>query len=283
MEKFMPENEKYPLVSVVMAVYNNVDEKVLESAITSVMQQDYENLELLICDDGSSNNTLQQINRIKKQYTKIRVFHYEQNHGAAYVRNLCIKKAKGQYIAIMDADDISVKNRFTKQVTYLQQHRDIGFVGSRAQFFEKRIGDDDEIYRYCQKPEGKDFLLNLPFVHASCMFRREVLGMVKGYSVRNNRIRVEDYDMLLRIYESGYRGANLPDVLYYIRRDLAQYKRRKYRYRFYEAQMKFEAFRKLGLMPEGIIYALKPLVIGLVPPRILDSLRQIYYNRKSKA
>ena len=183
----------------------------------------------------------------------------------------------------MDADDISVKNRFTKQVTYLQQHRDIGFVGSRAQFFEKRIGDDDEIYRYCQKPEGKDFLLNLPFVHASCMFRREVLGMVKGYSVRNNRIRVEDYDMLLRIYESGYRGANLPDVLYYIRRDLAQYKRRKYRYRFYEAQMKFEAFRKLGLMPEGIIYALKPLVIGLVPPRILDSLRQIYYNRKSKA
>ena len=161
----MPENEKYPLVSVVMAVYNNVDEKVLESAITSVMQQDYENLELLICDDGSSNNTLQQISRIKKQYTKIRVFHYEQNRGAAYARNLCIKKAKGQYIAIMDADDISVKNRFTKQVTYLQQHRDIGFVGSRAQFFEKRIGDDDEIYRYCQKPEGKDFLLNLPFVH----------------------------------------------------------------------------------------------------------------------
>ena len=65
----MPENEKYPLVSVVMAVYNNMDEKVLESAIASVMQQDYENLELLICDDGSSNNTLQQINRIKKQYT----------------------------------------------------------------------------------------------------------------------------------------------------------------------------------------------------------------------
>ena len=72
----MPENEKYPLVSVVMAVYNNMDEKALESAIASVMQQDYENLELLICDDGSSNNTLQQINRIKKQYTKIRVFHY---------------------------------------------------------------------------------------------------------------------------------------------------------------------------------------------------------------
>ena len=57
MEKFMPENEKYPLVSVVMAVYNNMDEKALESAIVSVMQQDYENLELLICDDGSSNNT----------------------------------------------------------------------------------------------------------------------------------------------------------------------------------------------------------------------------------
>ena len=55
MEKFMLKNEKYPLVSVVMAVYNNMEEQVLRQAIESIMKQDYENIELLICDDGSTN------------------------------------------------------------------------------------------------------------------------------------------------------------------------------------------------------------------------------------
>ena len=57
----MLKNEKYPLVSVVMAVYNNMEEQVLRQAIESIMKQDYENIELLSCDDGSKNNTLQQI------------------------------------------------------------------------------------------------------------------------------------------------------------------------------------------------------------------------------
>lgn len=277
----MLKNEKYPLVSVVMAVYNNMEEQVLRQAIESIMKQDYENIELLICDDGSTNNTLQQINEIASLYDNIQVFHYEQNRGAAYARNLCIKHAKGQYIAVMDADDISEKSRIMKQVIYLQQHTEIGMVGCKAQFFKEKIGDDDEVYRYCQNPKGEDFLMNLPFVHASCMFRRGVLEKVSGYSTQKNRIRVEDYDMLLRIYESGYQGANLSEILYFIRRNRAQYKRRKYRYRFNEAQMKFQAFRKLDLMPKGIIYTIKPLVIGGVPPQMLDYLRKIYYNRKS--
>ena len=65
----MLKNEKYPLVSVVMAVYNNMEEQVLRQAIESIMKQDYENIELLICDDGSTNNTLQQINEIASLYT----------------------------------------------------------------------------------------------------------------------------------------------------------------------------------------------------------------------
>ena len=219
----MLKNEKYPLVSVVMAVYNNMEEQVLRQAIESIMKQDYENIELLICDDGSTNNTLQQINEIASLYDNIQVFHYEQNRGAAYARNLCIKHAKGQYIAVMDADDISEKSRIMKQVIYLQQHTEIGMVGCKAQFFKEKIGDDDEVYRYCQNPKGEDFLMNLPFVHASCMFRRGVLEKVSGYSTQKNRIRVEDYDMLLRIYESGYQGANLSEILYFIRRNRAQY------------------------------------------------------------
>ena len=77
------------------------------------------------------------------------------------------------------------------------------------------------------KSERGGFFDESTIVHASCMFRRGVLEKVSGYSTQKNRIRVEDYDMLLRIYESGYQGANLSEILYFIRRNRAQYKRRK--------------------------------------------------------
>lgn len=135
------------------------------------------------------------------------------------------------------------------------------------------------MYWYCARPKAEDFLFSLPFVHASVMFRKEALEQVCGYDNSWYAVRVEDYDLLLRLYVTGLYGANLEEVLYYIRRDKEQYRRRKYRYRFHEVYIKFRGFQALGLMPEGILYAIKPLFVGLIPVCFLTVMQQYYYKK----
>lgn len=269
-----------PEISVVMSVYNLARGQILKKSVTSILNQDFEDLELLICDDGSTDGTAALLKELAGTDSRIRLFRNKKNRKAGYARNRCIKAARGRYIAIMDADDISDPNRLRMQYNYLKQHPDLDFVGCRGEFFIRRIGDDGELYWYCEKPRPEDFLFSLPFVHASILFRREALKKVRGYDTSKWVTRTEDYDILLRLYVQGCRGANLPEVLYYIRRDADQYKRRKYRYRINEAHIKWRAFYRLGLFPKGIFFAVKPMIVGLIPMRLLSAVQKQYYARK---
>ena len=120
--------------------------------------------------------------------------------------------------------------------------------------------------------------MTLPFVHASIMVRREVIRKIGGYSTEQAVIRSEDYDMLMRAYALGYTGVNMADVMYFIRLDEGTYQRRKYCYRLNECIVKFRGFSKLGLMPKGILYAIKPLIVGLIPIKLLNALKRRYYK-----
>lgn len=269
-----------PEVSVIMAVYNLADKKILEQSIGSILNQTYEDLELIICDDGSTDDTVKVLKQFAEQDSRIRLIESKQNRKAGYARNRCIQQATGKYIAVADADDVYSTKRMEIEKKYLDEHPQIAFVGSRGEFFKNMIGDDGEQYWFVANPEPKDFLFSLPFAHASCMFRKEVLEKVDGYAETKKSFRVEDYDMFLRVYAEGYRGVNLDDTLYYIRRDEQQYKRRKYRYRWNEARMKYRGFSKLGLMPKAIPYIIKPLIVGLIPWRISAILQKKYYRNR---
>ena len=269
-----------PEISVVMSVYNLARGQILKQSIRSILEQDFKDFELLICDDGSTDGTFALLKKIARSDSRIRLLRNKTNRKAGYARNRCIKAAKGKFIAVMDADDISAQNRLRMQHSYLMQHPDIDFVGCRGEFFDRRIGDDGELYWYCKKPQPEDFLFSLPFVHASILFRREALQKVHGYDTSRWVTRTEDYDILLRLYGQGCCGANLPEILYYIRRDADQYKRRKYRYRINEAHIKWRAFYQLGLFPKGIFFALKPLAVGLIPVRLLSAAQKKYYAKK---
>lgn len=269
-----------PEVSVIMSVYNLSDKKILEQSIGSILQQTFEDLELIICDDGSTDDTVKILRQIARKDSRIRLIENKENRKAGYARNTCIKYASGRYIAIMDADDCSHPQRIEKQREYMEEHPEYGFVGSRGEFFVYGLGDDEECYWFCEEPEPRDFLFSLPFVHASCMFRKEVLEKVQGYDCAKHVVRSEDYDMLLRIYGEGYRAKNLQEVLYYIRRDENQYRRRKYRYRFNEAYIKYRGFKKLGLMPQAMLYVIKPVIVGLIPIRLTAKIQKLHYSKK---
>jgi glycosyltransferase EpsE len=261
-------------ISVIMAVYNIKDEDILKLSIHSILNQTFHNLELIICDDGSTDCTYEILQTLARTNPRVILIRNETNLKASVARNRCINIATGRFIAIMDADDYSAPDRLEQQRSFLIENSHVAFVGSRGRFFKKSVGEETEDYWYCPSPRPTDFLFTLPFVHASLMFRREVLQDARGYSESKLVIRSEDYDMLMNLYVLGYYGENLDAPLYYIRQDENTYKRRKYRFRINECFVKGKGFWRLGLMPAALPYVLKPLLVGLIPFRLLIFLKK---------
>ena len=124
------------------------------------------------------------------------------------------------------------------------------------------------------EPDIHSMVRGTPFCHAPCMVRREAYEAVGGYTVAKNRLRVEDWDLWIRMYEKGYRGYNLSEPLYKMRDDRDAYKRRKFRYRINEAKVGASAVKKLKLSPIAYIYILRPIVVGLLPPSVYKVLHR---------
>lgn len=264
------------LVSVIMSVYNGA--ATIKYAVNSILEQTLSDFEFIICDDGSTDETPHFLQELLQNDTRIRLITNQKNMGAAYARNRALHLSQGPFIAIMDADDYSYPERLFQQVHFLRKNPHIAFVGSRGQFFYEAPGDMKKGYPFYEAPRSDDFLMTLPFVHASLMFRKEVLQQAGGYCESVQALRSEDYELLMRLYSLGYRGTNLNERLYGIRFDPAIYRRRKYRYRIQEVRIKWRGFSQLGLLPKGIPYALKPLIVGLIPPSLLEPMKERYYR-----
>jgi glycosyltransferase involved in cell wall biosynthesis len=267
-------------VSVIMSVYNEGNRDILKLAVESILNQTFKNFELIICDDGSTDNSFEVLQELAQKDSRIKLCRSRINLKAGGARNFCLSIATGEYVAIMDADDYSSSDRLEKQLAFLRSNQEYAFVVAKGCFFEHYPGDKKQEYWFCQNPHKQDFLMTLPFVHASLMFRRNVLRSIGGYRTEKQVIRSEDYDLLMRLYAQGLKGFNIDTVLYYIRQDQSTFRRRKYHYRLNECYVKLNGFIKLGLMPRGIIYAIKPLIVGFIPNQLLNRLKRKYYKNK---
>ena len=117
-----------PLVSVLIPCYNC--EKYVEEAVMSIIEQSYSNLEILVIDDGSTDNTGSILQELAQKDSRIRYIKNETNLKLIRTLNKGIDLCRGKYIARMDADDISLPTRIVKQVNFLEKHPDIGIVGT---------------------------------------------------------------------------------------------------------------------------------------------------------
>ncbi len=260
-----------PKVSVVIPVYNV--EKHIDKCLESILNQTYKNLEIILCDDLSSDNSLKKLYEYEKKDSRIIVLKNDSNLKAGETRNKCIRKATGKYVAVQDADDYSDYTRIEKQVKVLEEREEIAFV-STAMYRYNEDGIWGEYYPWNAEPTNKDFLWGLPYVHGTTMFRREALKKVEGYKPGKNNARTEDFDLLLRLHIAGFRGANILEKLYYYNENIDAYMRREYKYRIQEAKMRWSAYKELKLMPIGVIFAIKPLIVGLIPRKIQYSIRK---------
>jgi glycosyltransferase involved in cell wall biosynthesis len=123
-----------PLISVMMPTYNNA--KYIKQAIESIYAQNYDNIEIIVVDDGSTDNTKE----IVQQYKDIKYF-YTEHKGIPFARNLVLEKSKGEYIAVLDSDDYWLPNKLNTQMQYFKDHPDCEIVFTKY----KNIIDNENI------------------------------------------------------------------------------------------------------------------------------------------
>ena len=199
------------IVTAIVPVYRG--ERTLGQALSSLLAQDIDGLEVIVIDDGSPDRSAD-IAITMQEATKGRLTVLRQsNCGLAATLNRGIGLARGKYIARQDQDDIVLAGRFVKQLAYLEANPDVAMVGTWAQIY----ADDTPTQRYHRHPPSNEvlqleLLFDNPFVHSSVMIRADVLREMGGYCEDRSRQPPEDYELWSRIARK-YRVANIPEVL----------------------------------------------------------------------
>ena len=262
---------KNPVISVIMGIYNCGD--TLSEAIECIVHQTFSDWELIMCDDGSNDDTYEIAISYKEKYPeKIIVLQNEKNRGLNYTLNKCLKQARGKYIARMDGDDRCDKERFAIEINVLEKEPEISIVSTDMEFF-----DESGVWGKISHPEypaPEDFVKESPFCHAPCMVKREAYMKVKGYSVSDKLLRVEDYHLWIKMYKCGYRGKNIHKCLYQMRDDRNAYSRRSLKNRLNEYYVKRLAIKTFRLKKWNYLFALRPIIVGLLPNFIYDKLHK---------
>lgn len=259
-----------PLISVIMGVYNS-NEEMLKKAVESVISQTEKDFELIICDDGSDEKTKKLLKDISATDNRIKILTLPQNKGLAEALNACLDAADGEFIARQDDDDYSDSTRFEKQIKYLENNPDVDFIGTDCNLFDAT----GKIYGeriMPQKIDKTSFLYNSPFIHGSMMFRKEVFSDNR-YRTLGKMKKYEDYDLFMTLTAKGYKSANMNEKLYSFYFEPSA-RKIGFNMRRDEFRVRMEGFKKLGLMPKGFFYALKPLILALIPHKLFLKLKE---------
>lgn len=267
------------MISIIMGIYNCAD--TLGDAIESIFAQTYTDWELIMCDDGSKDSTYE----IAKKYIqnnpqrRIKLLRHEFNRGLNQTLNDCLSVARGDYIARMDADDISLPMRLEKELNALEKEPKLAIVSCPMIRFDENgdwaIGRCNRAY-----PKKKDLVFGTIHPHAPCLVKTEAYRAVKGYSTGKRLLRVEDWHLWIKMYSAGYYGKNLEEPLYKMRDDHMATKRRKFRFRLNEAYVSRMAVKKFSLPKWLYIYSIRFIIVGLLPTPVYNFLHRRKMNVK---
>ncbi len=195
-----------PKVSVLMPVYNTKETHLKES-IESILSQTYDDFEFLILNDASTDSNVE---KIVKSYKDNRIKYYknDNNLGISGTRNKLLNLSSGEFLSVMDHDDISFPERLKKQVEFLEKNPDIGVVGAFAETFPKKginkkpiINDDIE----------ENLMFSCAILHPASMIRKKVL-IDNNIKYEKEFSPAEDYALWCRLIGKT-RFANLPEIL----------------------------------------------------------------------
>lgn len=253
-----------------MGIYNCAP--TLQEALDSIYAQTYQDYEIILCDDGSKDNTYGLALENQKKHPNIVLLKNPHNMGLNQTLNNCLAVAKGEYIARMDGDDLSMPDRFEVELRFLEEHPEYTIVSTPMEYF-----DEEGTFmtgRGVGEVKPQDFKKGSPICHAPCMVRKEAYYKVGGYSVSPKLLRVEDYNLWFKMYAAGYKAFMLEKPYYRMRDDRNAKSRRKWSGRKNEYYVMSTGFKALGLPWYYQLYALRPLIIGMLPGWLYDWLHK---------
>ena len=199
---------KTPTVSIVMPVHNAV--ATLDDAMRSILEQTWQDFEFIIVDDGSSDDTVVKLERYEKLDSRVRLYR-QQKHGMIAALNQGCRRARGGYIARMDADDISLPHRIEKQLEFLEGHPDIGIIGTWVSRMDEKGSITGES---CPSPSPRvlkwQHFFGICVIHPTVMTYREILEKLDFYKA--DAVHVEDRDLWLRA-SAITEFSNVPEIL----------------------------------------------------------------------
>ena len=169
----------HPLVSVVIPVFNGAS--YLVEAVSSVQKSTYKDFEILLIDDGSTDQSKELCHMLEKQHKNVRYYTFQKNRGLGRVLNFALKKAQGKYICRLNQDDRMLPHRLTTQVAYMENHADIVALGSSIKLFDNK--EHHQIIQFL--PEDREikevWYIISPFADPSVMYRKDVAIKAGGY------------------------------------------------------------------------------------------------------
>ena len=257
-------------ISVLIGIYNCAS--TLVEALDSLYAQTYKDFKIILCEDGSTDDTYVVAKEYADKHDNIVLLRNEKNMGLNYTLNRCLEHADTEYCARMDGDDISLPTRFEKEIEFLDKNTEYAVVSCPMIYFDE--SEDYRVGKAKPYPDKNDFVKGTAICHAPCMVRTDVLKAVGGYTDDLRLRRVEDYHLWFKIYAAGYKAHNLQEPLYKMRDDRNAYVRRNWANRRNEMYVKYVGFKMLGISWTKWVYILRPLIVFLMPSFIYNYLHR---------
>lgn len=268
-----------PVVSVIMAVFNCAS--TLPNALKSIEEQTFSNWELVVCDDASDDDSLAVLEEFAQRYPdRVTLLRNEVNLKLPISLNRCLQRVRGEYVARMDGDDLSMPERFERQVGYLRAHPEVDLVGTAMRRFDETGLAD--IVELAPRPDRYSMRTGVPFAHATIMARRKVYELLGGYSTSPRVVRVEDKDLWFRFLDAGLVGHNLVEPLYLVREDISAIRRRTLRNRLNLMQTTLAGYRLLRYPLWWYAIPLGEFLKVLVPARAILAYRRTQARQASR-
>ncbi|MBD5410075.1 MAG: glycosyltransferase [Treponema sp.] len=274
--------ETFPRFSATISCYKNDSPKDFETAFLSIYNQTVSPDEIIITVDGPISSELEQVvSRFEREFQAV-ILRSAQNNGQGMAHALAVSHAKYDYIAIMDADDISVPDRFEKQLAVIAEHPEIDVIGGQIDEFigspENVVGirsvplEDHMVKRYLRR--------RCPFNHMTILMNSHMVKEAGNYQDWHYN---EDYFLYCRMLEKGAVFCNLPDILVHVRVGEEMYRRRG-GWKYFKSEARLQGWmlrHKIISLPQYCMNVLLRLCVQVMMPNCLRGLvfRRLFRNK----
>ncbi|WP_169719017.1 glycosyltransferase family 2 protein [Haloplanus natans] len=246
----------------------------VESTLRSLAAQTYDNVELIVVDGNSADDTVEKIRRFEEEFQRVKILVNDPRVNQSFARNRGLMHANGEYIVFHDADDLSVPSRFERQVEFLESNPDVGAVGSSFYYINPNRNERTIRNRPTEHETIRKALARSCPIHiGSAMFRCEALAETHLFKSEYAEI----YEILIDMAANGWKLRNLEEPLFVYRINEESISREgQFEQKWVLLKRNYQAVTRLGLSPLNLVLSLGWFVYMYSPPEMKRIVRQLF-------